>query len=1273
MATLASKLRKKSPLRKTSAPPKPNEEKKQRKPAYLQRKMAVSQPHDPEEKEADQVAQEVSRAKKTDEQPGVKEDKEMISSKPVPSAQRLLRRLNRAAANAAKPEEEQKPVLRAKKPDDENKNPVAKRSVETEDKKEDQLMRLSRKAKEEETPKAARLFRKAAGPEKTDEQQTTAARLLRKSKLADEEQTVAQTRLHRAAAEQAEQPEDTESAASANTVEQSVEARIEESRGKGAPLPENIRREMEQQLGADFAGVTIHNDAEAADLCKQLNARAFTVGNDVYFAPGEFAPEADAGRELLAHELSHVVQQSGGVQRVMRAPPAAPAAAPAAGGAKSAGKGTLKGGELHVPLLTLPQKPGMQEKFSAKYGGLTNWKLPQADERTNQIDDWKKQIKPSSGSWDLKPYLGSDNTLPDTSGASTQYALKLKAGGGGQGYLIGSESDIREQAILPWWNSQGAPHLFDVDHILELQLGGDADKLENFQLLDASANRSSGSKIKNAIDKAIRAAIPPEVEGGGDLPENLSKPLPGRGKAAPGAAPAPAANAAATTPAPAAVGGAAPATAAKDPASAALDAIKTSYQDKLIFDEVKFEGTVGGNPGICWQADRVTKMEHMKPLEKATKSNAPDLFANDKLRLLPRPGAGVMFVSALKGDPGSETFDAGSWGGMSVVGGTFNRTAGSGTVTLTMPKTKKVDAQNTTLNFVSSGAPTLCHIPPGQVADAYRNAFKAKTLSPIALNNADMDASANIVGGGVLTIDGIPLLAGTTVDVALVGGDLVFSKTFSTDEFDMKGPIQLDSSSLTLSAGAATPIAAAGLVEFHIGELAKGSLEGSATAGGFAMAGQLEFDKQLFTGAGRIDYDSAKGIKASGTLGLKPGALKGIKKASFTLAYDDAKKAIDFAGDAEVSVPGFKGAKLSAHADDTGNISLGGEATLSDTIPRIKAGKLNIAADRKGDVWSLGGGGELEPDLSGLDASAKIKLDYKDGLLNGKLTANYKRSMLAGNIDLNAKAVVGDGGGEAEPINVWGSGTVDVTAAPWLKATVGLTLDEKGEITVSGELGLPSSLEIFPRKEINKSLFAVATQVPIVPGIVAEVGGNLSATAGIGPGSLDQLKIGLTYNPDHEQDTKITGDAHLKVPADAGLRLAVRAGIGLGITGASATGGLEIGGKLGIEGAAEAGVHVDWTPATGLDLTAKLSVSAQPSFTFDISGYVAVTALGFSVYDQRWQLASYQFGSDYKFGISLPVHYHEGQPFDVSLDDVQFEVPDISPGDILSGLIARIA
>ena len=74
-------------------------------------------------------------------------------------------------------------------------------------------------------------------------------------------------------------------------------------------------------------------------------------------------------------------------------------------------------------------------------------------------------------------------------------------------------------------------------------------------------------------------------------------------------------------------------------------------------------------------------------------------------------------------------------------------------------------------------------------------------------------------------------------------------------------------------------------------------------------------------------------------------------------------------------------------------------------------------------------------------------------------------------------------------------------------------------------------------------------QAPIFPGIVAEIGGGLGATAGIGPGVIDQLELGITYNPAREEDTAITGDAHLRVPADAGLRLSVRAGIGLGITG----------------------------------------------------------------------------------------------------------------------------
>ena len=68
---------------------------------------------------------------------------------------------------------------------------------------------------------------------------------------------------------------------------------------------------MESSFGADFSGVRIHDDARADGLSQALSARAFATGRDVFFRQGEYSPGTSAGRELLAHELTHVVQQGG--------------------------------------------------------------------------------------------------------------------------------------------------------------------------------------------------------------------------------------------------------------------------------------------------------------------------------------------------------------------------------------------------------------------------------------------------------------------------------------------------------------------------------------------------------------------------------------------------------------------------------------------------------------------------------------------------------------------------------------------------------------------------------------------------------------------------------------------------------------------------------------------------------------------------------------------------------------------------------------------------
>jgi len=82
--------------------------------------------------------------------------------------------------------------------------------------------------------------------------------------------------------------------------------------GQGRALPDPTRAALEPRFGADFSRVRVHADSEAQALTRSVNAAAFTVGHDIYFAPGKWDSTSSAGRRLLAHELTHVVQQASG-------------------------------------------------------------------------------------------------------------------------------------------------------------------------------------------------------------------------------------------------------------------------------------------------------------------------------------------------------------------------------------------------------------------------------------------------------------------------------------------------------------------------------------------------------------------------------------------------------------------------------------------------------------------------------------------------------------------------------------------------------------------------------------------------------------------------------------------------------------------------------------------------------------------------------------------------------------------------------------------------
>ncbi|HEV8430459.1 MAG TPA: DUF4157 domain-containing protein [Pyrinomonadaceae bacterium] len=96
------------------------------------------------------------------------------------------------------------------------------------------------------------------------------------------------------------------------TTTPSVSANIHAMKGRGSPLPAATRAFFEPRFGTDFSDIRLHTDKRAADTAKSIKAKAFTVGRDIVFAAGQYAPESGETNRLLAHELTHTIQQRPG-------------------------------------------------------------------------------------------------------------------------------------------------------------------------------------------------------------------------------------------------------------------------------------------------------------------------------------------------------------------------------------------------------------------------------------------------------------------------------------------------------------------------------------------------------------------------------------------------------------------------------------------------------------------------------------------------------------------------------------------------------------------------------------------------------------------------------------------------------------------------------------------------------------------------------------------------------------------------------------------------
>jgi outer membrane biosynthesis protein TonB len=171
-------------------------------------------------------------------------------------------------------------------------------------KEEEKTMQKAEK-KEEEKP--AQTKRKVQRQAEKKEEEPVQAKLDIQRQNKEEEKKPVQTKLQPDIQASAEKQTTAAEAEATN----SFETLLSQQKGRGFALPDDLRSEMEKKFDTSFKQVRIHTDTEAAKLCEQVHALAFTHSYDIYFNEGQYNPNSSSGKELLAHELTHIVQQNG--------------------------------------------------------------------------------------------------------------------------------------------------------------------------------------------------------------------------------------------------------------------------------------------------------------------------------------------------------------------------------------------------------------------------------------------------------------------------------------------------------------------------------------------------------------------------------------------------------------------------------------------------------------------------------------------------------------------------------------------------------------------------------------------------------------------------------------------------------------------------------------------------------------------------------------------------------------------------------------------------
>jgi len=1012
----------------------------------------------------------------------------------------------------------------------------------------------------------------------------------------------------------------------------------------GRPLDAPARSFMEPRFGRDFGGVRIHTDPTAAESARAVDAHAYTVGQHIVFDSGKYDPHSGPGRNLLAHELAHTVQQrgTGPASPVLRlgdtpeynhleneASSVAQAVVHRSGAPLSmlatAASGPIlsRAAKTQSTTATSPKEEDANDDL--KKAGVEKYTLqddtvlakmseafPVPANKGEVIDKWEAwaaagKLK-ATYDWKLGRNANPRENGPDKRAlwlkkvhwdADPDPGARWKAAGGDTASFNPPKADKKT---------------CQVDHIVELQIGGENEP-DNMQMLDSRPNTSSGGKIRGEISRKAR-----EIEAA--LYKNSRS--------------------------------------TKDPTKVEITYPKVA------------KGSVdplAPQPGKCYEVEKKAAGA-AAPVAKTTGGIEFPLLAGSSSATMVAATAKESPVKLQAAtDPRNKEASA-LIPGLTLIEWKQNAKNPTDGGTVSAKLDPKPGSKTALPDSLTGGEPfDLKRSPDGKLTLAGKKpriVAKYKFLSALTIDSLNLEDDGSISGGGTIqpTLTFLPKF------------QVLFNKT----EFRLLVPIPAEKLQKLM------PIPGV--------KIQKGQLE-LLLGPKFLPSATLDFSldaprRQLLKGQLLASADD-QGLVFKTTAQL---FLPGVKDAAVHILYQGGK----WSGGTEIDIipsKPLKGGHISVSINDQG---MSANGTVSLDVPGTGPEGVSATVAYADKKWSIIGKGAVKPpgatkplditilydgdklhgeadttfEFHGLNG--KIHLVYEDGKFSGTGDINMHRpgGKITGNLHVNMHQA--EAGGEPA---FSGSGSITYPFTRELVGTAGIAINEKQQVHLTGALEHPKPIKLFDAIKGDYKFFDVGVSLPI-PGLaVPGVGGvevrfdaALSAGYALGPGELVDTKITGDLDPLAENpNLKIKATSTLNIPLNVHVTGSIDALVQLNLAVAS------IGGGVKLTATAALGAHVSSTATLeyaegsfGVDVNFEMLAGLALTMALDavVKAQLGRSVLGVDLsktWEWDWKLASYSYDTGQQFGLKLknPIHYQSGQPFSVPFSSIEWVTPTLDP------------